>query len=356
MLKALLPFVGLTLLLPVNEVVAKEKYNTDWTTSICAEKIGDFMQGKVSDVRRLMVDERNGDDHHVRAIIGDPNKPGVIDQSESEFFANIEIDKHQELGRVVLGVTYDGYTAFRLSGTKVKPTYDQSLYYEYDGECVFMRPAGHTSKNELPKSTQTYFDKMMAENPDWQQDKTIGTIAAADRKGRDGIQTDDDFDTAIDRQEQENAIIRSLKGPMLAAAKQLLKECEKLGTKDANIDRKFVTQLDIDGDGDLDWIMDTDHFFCRLPSKNGVNVHGLNGIVGGLGLIFSNTPNGLQLTAKLFTLKGEISQFKGYAVYSGYGPGETTGELKFAMIRNGKMNFIDAMPQGGKVIYRFARD
>jgi hypothetical protein len=110
----------------------------------------------------------------------------------------------------------------------------------------------------------------------------------------------------------------------------------------------FITYVDIDGDGDKDWVLNGDEMSC-VDERGDHSASG--GGSGGASLDLFVTVRGDVVPLNLFVQSATIHQFTGYAALE---IADNKGRNLFRM-RDGKLTKLRSLPQGGKVVYNLGR-
>ncbi|MGP4686732.1 hypothetical protein ACSV5K_10255 [Agrobacterium pusense] len=139
----------------------------------------------------------------------------------------------------------------------------------------------------------------------------------------------------------EQRSITSLPPPVAQAFLAWSEECGTTG--EAVFSDDYLTMLDIDGDGDKDFILNGDGATCVVNGK----VIARGGGNGGTSLkIFTWEGNGATISLDLFTQSAEVRSHKGFSSV-------TTPDGSYRIANDKKVKF--KAPKGGKLIYTLGR-
>jgi hypothetical protein len=316
-----------------------------WMRGACSQAIKSYIGDRSALAQRLRLADGELTGSVVVLEIGTPNDgiPAIDPEWNMRVHTNGALDK----AKTIVGAQKDGWVVFRDVSSSSVPIIEQILFYPRDGDCQSLGPTDGERGGQIPKSVQAVLQTRA------QARSSVSQSAAplADTKGaEDGtfIKTQDDFDPGMDRQEQVKALYRTLPPPVMNSLGVLHQMCLADGAVNSTIDKRYVAIVDIDGDGDNDFILNDAHFFCIYRDASLKSVGGENSanIV-----IFSTTTKGVIQSAAVYTTAGEIRQYKGYAVYAGYGTGKTPTSKRLVQIKSGTSKEITTVPNGGKVIY-----
>ncbi|MEP6565551.1 MAG: hypothetical protein ABJB10_10460 [Mesorhizobium sp.] len=112
----------------------------------------------------------------------------------------------------------------------------------------------------------------------------------------------------------------------------------------------FLKRIDIDRDGDDDFILNADGMMCSNGARGG-------GRDGTTFQVFMTTPSGAILAIDEIVQGAIIKSFKGYAVAAIEREGSTDGWIVVERfkLRNGHVSKISRMPHGGSIAYELSR-
>jgi hypothetical protein len=309
----------------------------------CDGPIRSYIGDRHSVVHRLRLHEDLSKGKTVSFEIGTPGDgKATIDHTWQIRLTPKDVVERAEM---IVGIQRGGWVVFRDTSSSNTPSIEQFLFSPWDGNCITKGPVDKVKDTELPA---TVLDRFYELNRTGNPRSNRGQVSASIQDGT-YIKAGDDFDTSTDRDEQVKAVIRSTPKAIYPAITALSNACLKDGAVNSTFDKKFLTPVDVDNDNDTDYILSDAHYYCiyrdtSLKSVGGENSANIT--------LFSNTSNGIIQSFQLYTTSGEIYQYKGYAVYAGFGTGKTPQTKRFVEVKRGKSREIAALPAGGKLLYR----
>ncbi|MES5100707.1 hypothetical protein ABUK73_20975 [Agrobacterium sp. BA1120] len=327
-----------------------DEWPLDWSTSRCSPEVKAFIaKSKIHDIYRTR--PRNGSGKsEVIAEIGDPNAPGQQGKY-ADWLINIRDASPKSRSSFYKSLERGSWVVFKADGDAKNPGYDQRLFYIEGGRCRFKGPTSEAGKDELPDEVDRFVRSAL--DIEIQQQKSLLAALFGDaRPSTDQNQSDTELSalrsssTALDRTtDSEGAPKSTLPVPVLEKIAQIHEQCGWNGANETEMSGTFVKEVDVNGDGKTDWVLDGHEIWC---SKEGKKSPGVEGPYGFPLWIIIDTPSGPKMVDQISQDVGVIRRHANFATIS-FDDGQKL------QMRGTTITPINRVPPGGQVVFEMRK-
>lgn len=330
---------SLAAILAAADASAEDAFQYDWEAGGCAQPIKSFIEGaKVHDIFRLR--PRVSESTATRIVIeeGDPNRPNE-DTRLPTWDIRMGISRGQQKA-LTAAMRKGAWVVFTANGSPYEPEIDQQLFYVDGRACMSNGPTDAAGKSILPPEVARFFRSALDVGSN--EPEMITTLFGGENPGEPNapspkpkaVQSKSEADEAVAAQS-------SYPPPLQDALDAVFDACMSSGYQWSQMDKDFVTRVDINGDGKQDWIADGHKIWCMNGAKRSPAAGGPDG--SSLWIVL-DTPSGPQILDQIIQTDGVIRRHVNFATISF----DNGGDMQ---IRGTKITDIKRVPPGGTVVF-----
>ncbi|WP_141402149.1 hypothetical protein [Rhizobium subbaraonis] len=252
-----------------------------------------------------------------------------------------------EYATVQRGDKFGYWLLYRLAEDRRGIQFESQLYVgQSSTECVPFRAPRAVSAESLPNHiAELYADNLDLHSGD---DSLKGKRAALQQWIADRARANADHDAALQGEVAKlQQMTEAYPVPLMLALSDFSAACFALDSNySVTFTDDFVTRIDIDGDGDLDYIATGDGVVCQ---DSGGVAHLRGSDNSGLRvLILTNASSGPALALDAKVSGGTVQRHNGFAVLDG-------GSGAVYQIADGKSQPLQTSPEGGEIVYSLGK-